>query len=115
MGGTKVAVAAVDGVTAKHAAQQPTVTGSTGALLDGIEATVRGVIEQAGEPEAIGVGVPSQIDYATGTVETSVNIPLTGVRCARSSAGASACRSSSTTTPTAPRSPRLTYSARTTC
>ena len=79
MGGTKVAVAAVDGVTAKHAMQQPTVTGSTGALLDGLEATVRGVIEQSGEPEAIGVGVPSQIDYATGTVETSVNIPLTGV------------------------------------
>jgi glucokinase len=25
------------------------------------------------------VGVPSQIDFATGTVETSVNIPLTGV------------------------------------
>ena len=79
MGGTKVAVAAVDGVTAKHAMQEPTVTGSTGALLDGLEATVRGVIEQSGEPEAIGVGVPSQIDYATGTVETSVNIPLTGV------------------------------------
>jgi glucokinase len=79
VGGTKVAVAAVDGVTAKHAMQEPTVTGSTGALLDGLEATVRGVIEQSGEPEAIGVGVPSQIDYATGTVETSVNIPLTGV------------------------------------
>jgi glucokinase len=37
------------------------------------------VIEQTGEPEAIGVGVPSQIDYETGTVETSVNIPLAGV------------------------------------
>jgi glucokinase len=37
------------------------------------------VIEQTGEPEAIGVGVPSQIDYETGTVETSVNIPLSGV------------------------------------
>jgi glucokinase len=79
VGGTKVAAAAVDGVTAKHAMQEPTITGSTGALLDGLEATVRGVIEQSGEPEAIGVGVPSQIDYATGTVETSVNIPLTGV------------------------------------
>ena len=79
VGGTKVAVAAVDGVTAQRAMQEPTVTGPTGALLDGLEATVRGVIEQSGEPEAIGVGVPSQIDYATGTVETSVNIPLTGV------------------------------------
>ena len=40
---------------------------------------MRDVIERVGEPEAIGVGVPSQIDFATGTVETSVNIPLTGV------------------------------------
>jgi glucokinase len=40
---------------------------------------VRRVIEQTGEPEAIGVGVPSQIVYETGTVETSVNIPLAGV------------------------------------
>jgi glucokinase len=40
---------------------------------------VRSVMADAGEPEAIGVGVPSQIEYATGTVETSVNIPLTGV------------------------------------
>jgi glucokinase len=79
VGGTKIAVAGVKGVTAVHGTQQPTVTDSTQALLDGLEATVRQVIEQAGEPEAIGVGVPSQIDYATGTVETSVNIPLTGV------------------------------------
>ena len=79
VGGTKVAVAAVDGVSATHAAEHPTVTVSTDALLDGMEHAVRGVIAQAGEPTAIGVGVPSQIDYATGTVETSVNIPLTGV------------------------------------
>jgi glucokinase len=79
VGGTKVAVAAVDGVTPSHAVEHPTVVESTDALLDGIEAVVRRVIRQAGEPEAIGVGVPSQIEYATGTVETSVNIPLTGV------------------------------------
>jgi glucokinase len=79
VGGTKVAVAAVDGVTARHAVEHPTIVESTEALLDGIEAAVRQVIDQAGAPEAVGVGVPSQIDYATGTVETSVNIPLTGV------------------------------------
>ena len=79
VGGTKVAVAAVEGVTATHAAEHPTVTASADALLDGVEHVVRDVIAAAGEPEAIGVGVPSQIDFATGTVETSVNIPLTGV------------------------------------
>jgi glucokinase len=79
VGGTKVAVAAVDGVTATHAVEHPTVTVSTDALLDGLEHAVRTVIAEAGQPEAIGVGVPSQIDFETGTVESSVNIPLTGV------------------------------------
>jgi glucokinase len=79
VGGTKVAVAAVDGVTVREAAEDPTVTTSTQALLDGVEAVVQRVIDKVGEPEAIGVGVPSQIEYATGTVETSVNIPLSGV------------------------------------
>jgi glucokinase len=78
VGGTKIAVAAVEGVTATHAAEHPTVTVSADALLDGLEHAVRSVIAKAGQPEAIGVGVPSQIEYATGTVETSVNIPLTG-------------------------------------
>lgn len=79
VGGTKIAVAVVDGVTATRSVERPTSTGSTEELLDGIEAAVRGVIEEAGEPAAIGVGVPSQIEYETGTVETSVNIPLAGV------------------------------------
>ena len=79
VGGTKIAVAAVDGVTARHAVEHPTVVVSTDALLDGLEHAVRDVIKAAGEPEAIGVGVPSQIEYETGTVESSVNIPLTGV------------------------------------
>jgi glucokinase len=79
VGGTKVAVAAVDGVTAGDAAEHPTVTSSTDALLDGVEHVVHQVMREAGEPDAIGVGVPSQIEFATGTVETSVNIPLAGV------------------------------------
>ncbi|HYN50975.1 MAG TPA: ROK family protein [Thermoleophilaceae bacterium] len=79
VGGTKIAVAGVKGVRTIHAVEHATVTDSAEALLDGLEAAVRRAIEQTGEPEAIGVGVPSQIDYLTGTVETSVNIPLTGV------------------------------------
>ncbi|MEA2420478.1 MAG: glucokinase, partial [Thermoleophilaceae bacterium] len=75
VGGTKVAVAAVDGVTVREAAEDPTAIDTTEALLDGIEAAVRRMIDRVGQPEAIGVGVPSQIEYATGRVETSVNIP----------------------------------------
>ena len=79
MGGTKVAVAAVDGVSATHAVERPTAVESTEALLDGIESAVREVVDATGDPVAVGVGVPSQIEFATGTVETSVNIPLSGV------------------------------------
>jgi glucokinase len=79
VGGTKVAVGAVEDATALHVQESPTVRDSTEGLLDGIEATARRVMERAGRPEAIGVGVPSQVNYATGIVESSVNIPLTGV------------------------------------
>jgi glucokinase len=79
VGGTKVAVAAVEGVSVREALEEPTVRDTTEALLDGIEAVVRRMIDKVGEPEAIGVGVPSQIEFSTGTVETSVNIPLSGV------------------------------------
>ena len=72
-------MAAVEGVTATHSAEHPTVTVSSDALLDGVEHVIRQVMADAGDPEAIGVGVPSQIEFATGTVETSVNIPLAGV------------------------------------
>ena len=79
VGGTKVAVAAVEGGEAHHAVEHPTVLDSTGALLEGIESAIREVTAVAGEPEAIGIGVPSQIEWATGTVLASVNIPLAGV------------------------------------
>jgi glucokinase len=79
VGGTKVAVGAVAGAQVTHQEESPTPLSDTDALLGGIEATARRVIERVGEPLAIGVGVPSQIEHATGIVESSVNIPLTGV------------------------------------
>jgi glucokinase len=79
VGGTKVAVGAVDGSGLREVRENPTDVSGTEALLDGIEATVREVAGRVGQPLGVGVGVPSQIEYATGTVETSVNIPLTGV------------------------------------
>jgi glucokinase len=79
VGGTKIAVAAVEAGEPRHRIEHATRLGGAGALLDGIEEAVNELIQAAGRPAAIGVGVPSQIEYATGTVETSVNIPLTGV------------------------------------
>jgi glucokinase len=79
VGGTKVAVAALRGSDVVHRGERPTVLASSSALLDGLEQTAREVIAETEQPVALGVGVPSQVEYATGTVETSVNIPLTGI------------------------------------
>lgn len=79
VGGTKVAAAALEGGEARHAVEHPTRLESPAALLDGVEAAVREVTAAAGKPAAVGVGVPSQVEWATGTVVASVNIPLAGV------------------------------------
>jgi glucokinase len=79
LGGTKVAVAAVEDTQVSHLVAHPTDLSSPEALLDGIEAAAREVWAAAGTPEAVGIGSPSQIEFATGTVLASVNIPLEGV------------------------------------
>jgi glucokinase len=75
VGGTKVAVARVDGTKVGEAREWPTELSSSEGMLDQIEAAVR----EMGEYQAVGIGVPSQIDWATGQVLSSVNIPLKGV------------------------------------
>src|SRR4051812_41203141 len=79
VGGTKVEIASVVDGRVLQPLKTPTELSDTEALVDGIEALARQVIERDGTPDAIGVGVPSQIDFATGTVVSSVNIPLEGV------------------------------------
>jgi glucokinase len=61
------------------AVERPTDLSSSESLLDGIEAAAAEVIARAGPAGAAGVGVPSQIHFATGQVVSSVNIPLAGV------------------------------------
>jgi len=79
VGGTKVEIASVVDGRALNPQTVPTPLDDTDALLEAIEELASKVIEQDGEPGAIGVGVPSQIDFATGGVVSSVNIPLEGV------------------------------------
>jgi glucokinase len=79
VGGTKVGAARIEGATCQCHVEQPTHLDSSDGLIDQIEAVIREVIETEGEPAAIGVGLPSQIDFASGTVVASVNIPLEGV------------------------------------
>src|SRR3954451_3663632 len=79
VGGTKVEIASVVDGHGLEPVKTPTELSDTEALIEGIDKLARQVIERDGAPEAIGVGVPSQIDFATGTVVSSVNIPLEGV------------------------------------
>jgi glucokinase len=83
VGGTKVAAARIDGNECVSYVERPTELGSGEALVGQIEAVVREVIEKEGEPAAVGIGLPSQIDFASGTVVASVNIPLEGVPLGR--------------------------------
>jgi glucokinase len=79
VGGTKVAAARVEGRRAHDRVEHPTDLDSGAELLDGIEAAVAEVVKRAGPPAAVGIGIPSQIEFATGRVLSSVNVPLEGV------------------------------------
>src|SRR3954468_4807382 len=80
VGGTKVAAALVEGSNARLTVEHPTALESSEAVVAGIEAAAREVIAKADVPvRAMGLGVPSQIDFASGRVMASVNIPLAGV------------------------------------
>ena len=77
LGGTKVAVAALRGINLGDALVKPTDHSGGDALID----QLAGMIETVGEGsiDAIGVGVPSVVEFETGRVVSSVNIPLVDV------------------------------------
>jgi len=75
VGGTKIAVATLDGQELSEPDVEPTDTSSTEAFLDQLVA----MIERQGEARAVGIAVPSVVDFATGTARFSVNIPLARV------------------------------------
>jgi glucokinase len=75
VGGTKVSVAVLEDGVLSDPVLRPTVLSSSDALVEQLAEA----IEEAGPADAVGLGVPSVIDFATGTARTSVNIPLQGV------------------------------------
>lgn len=79
VGGTKVATAKLGAGGLSDHQQQPTALESTDALIDQfVELVGRSA---AGDSfDAVGVGVPSVVRFATGEVASSVNIPLAGVQ-----------------------------------
>jgi glucokinase len=75
VGGTKVSVAVLEGSKLSEPSLRPTVLSSSEELID----QLADVIEEAGPADAVGIGVPSVIDFATGTARHSVNVPLQDV------------------------------------
>src|SRR5436190_2122026 len=78
VGGTKVSVAVLAGGELSEPHVEPTERSDADALLDQL---VRLIGAAAGDADnvAVGLGVPSVVDWESGRVRSSVNIPLTDV------------------------------------
>ena len=74
VGGTKIAVATLQAGELSESVLHHTELGSQEALVE----QLMGVIDDARTPDtrAVGIGVPSLIEFATGRIRSSVNIPL---------------------------------------
>jgi len=72
VGGTKVAVAALEDGDLGEVRVRPTEKASPDALVDQLVEA----IEECGDADAVGLGIPSVIDARRGMAMSSVNIPL---------------------------------------
>ena len=77
LGGTKVIVACLRGNQLSQSLLEPTDRSASGALIDQLCAMVDRI--RSDDLTAVGVGVPSIVEFSTGRVVSSVNIPLTDV------------------------------------
>ncbi len=77
LGGTKVVVACLRGREIGESRLEATDRSGSGALIDQLVALVNRI--RSDDLAAIGIGVPSVVDFETGRVVSSVNIPLTDV------------------------------------
>ena len=75
VGGTKIAAAALEEGRLGEVVLEPTETQETERFLDQLADMVRSL----GDAAAIGIAVPSVVDFATGCARFSVNVPLQGV------------------------------------
>ena len=77
LGGTKVAVAPLHGREFGDSLLLPTDRSGSGALIDQLVAMVNRI--RRDDLAAVGIGVPSIVEFDTGRVVSSVNIPLKDV------------------------------------
>ncbi len=77
VGGTKVAAALLERGEPGESHLVKTEKGSTDALIDQLVTAIEAVRRE--DTRAVGIGVPSVIDFASGRIRYSVNIPLADV------------------------------------
>ena len=77
VGGTKIAVAVLESGSLHHQGIQPTDADDSDQLIAEICELIDGVGTDG--VKAVGVGVPSVIDFESGTARSSVNVPLADV------------------------------------
>src|SRR4051812_9708111 len=96
VGGTKVAVATLEHGRLSDSLMRPTEVSSAEGLVDEIAAAVGEV--RTDRTAAVGVGMPSVVEFATGRVRSSVNVHLADLDPEACSGSASRSRCSSITT-----------------
>jgi len=74
VGGTKIAAAVLEGGGLSESTIVHTEQGSQEALLEQLGAAIEA--EKTAETRAVGIGLPSIVEFATGRILASVNIPL---------------------------------------
>jgi glucokinase len=77
LGGTKVAAAHLRGPEFQPSVIQPTELASTAALVEQLARLVQEC--HRGQLDAVGIGVPSVVEFESGRVVSSVNVPLADV------------------------------------
>jgi len=75
VGGTKISVAVLEGSTLHDPVLRKTNTRDGATLVEQLVEAIR----EAGDALAVGVAVPSVVDFATGRVRSSVNVPLADI------------------------------------
>ncbi|MEK6328083.1 MAG: ROK family protein [Actinomycetota bacterium] len=74
VGGTKVAVATLEDARLSDSLVRPTDVSSSEGLVDEIVGAVEAL--RGARTAAVGVGVPSVVEFATGRIRSSANLPL---------------------------------------
>src|SRR4051794_5390505 len=77
VGGTKVSTAVLRDGELGEPVIEPTRKGSSDELVEQLAQAIEHA--RAPDTEAVGLGIPSAVEFATGTAKSGVNVPLEGV------------------------------------